>query len=75
MIIITHRWALERQQVIYIKATLHYRVTHHVGQNLPLTSKHKFRFGLTCPWPGQAKVELLFKSQREALANVMCHPV
>ena len=26
-----------------------YRVTHHVGSNLPLTSKHKFRFGQVCP--------------------------
>ena len=25
-----------------------YRVTQHVGSNLPLTSKHKFRFGLAC---------------------------
>ena len=27
-----------------------YRVTHHVGSNLPLTSKQKFRFGLA-KWP------------------------
>ena len=27
-----------------------YRVTHHVGPNLPLTSKVKFCFGLD--WPG-----------------------
>ena len=26
-------------------------------------------------WPGQAKTELLFLSQREVLDNVMCHPV
>ena len=26
-----------------------YRVTHHIGQNLQLTSKQKFRFGLACP--------------------------
>ena len=34
-----------------------YRVTHHVGQNLPLTSKQKFRFGLARP--GKAKRELV----------------
>ena len=28
---------------------LNYRVTHHVGSNLLLTSKQKFRFGLACP--------------------------
>ena len=44
------------------------RVTHHVVQNLPLTSKQKFRHGL-------AKAELLFWSQWEALHNMMCHPV
>ena len=26
-----------------------YRVTQHIGSNLPLTSKHKFCFGLACP--------------------------
>ena len=26
-----------------------YRVTQHVGSNLPLASKHKFCFGLACP--------------------------
>ena len=35
-----------------------YRVTHLVGQNLPLTSKKKFRFGLVRP--DQAKTELWF---------------
>ena len=29
----------------------------------------------TGSWPGQAKTELLFWSQRKVLANVMCHPV
>ena len=33
-----------------------YRVTHHVVQNLLLTSKQKFGFGLA--WPGLAKAEL-----------------
>ena len=28
-------------------SALNYRVTHHVYSSLPLTSKHKFRFGLT----------------------------
>ena len=35
-----------------------YRVTHPVVQNLPLTSKQKFRLDLA--WSGQAKAELLF---------------
>ena len=26
-----------------------YRVTHHIGSNLPLKSKQKFHFGLACP--------------------------
>ena len=55
-----------------------YRVTHHDVQNLPLTSKQKFCFGLAwtgLAWPGQSKAELLFQSQREVLHNVMCHPV
>ena len=49
-----------------------YRVTHHIGQNLLLTSKQKFRFGLARP--GQPKMELLI-TQQEVLANVMGHPV
>ena len=52
---------------------VHYRVTHHVGQNLLLTSKQKFRFGLA--WPGQAKAEHLFWSQQEILNKWNCHPV
>ena len=47
-------------------------MTHH-GQNLLLTAKQKFRFGLA--WPCQAKAELLICSQQEVLANVMGHPV
>ena len=50
-----------------------YRVTIQLVQNLPLTSKQKFRFGL--PWPGQAKAELLFKSQQEVLRMLDGHPV
>ena len=37
-------WAVAQERCLV------YRVTHHVGQNLPLTSKQKFRFGLV--WPG-----------------------
>ena len=37
---------------------INYRVTIQVGPNLPLTSKHKFRFGLTRL--GQAKAQLFF---------------
>ena len=40
-----------------------YRVTQHVGSNLLLTSKQKFRFGLARSGqarPGQANTELLF---------------
>ena len=49
----------------------HYRVTHHVGQNLLLNSKQKFCFGLARP--GQAKTEILFLSQwRQVLDNLMC---
>ena len=36
---------------------LQYRVTEQLVQNLPLTSKQKFLFGLA--WPGRAKVGLL----------------
>ena len=35
----------------------------------PIDFKTKVPF-----WPGQAKVELLFLSQREVLHNLMCHP-
>ena len=35
-----------------------YRMTNHVGHNLPLTSKQKFGFGLARPF--QAKEELMF---------------
>ena len=46
--IIRHKWTEVSMSPrnIYIK----YRVTHHVVQNLPLTSKQKFHFGLA--WPG-----------------------
>ena len=50
-----------------------YRVTHHVVQNLLLTAKQKFCFGLARP--GQVKTELMFLSKREVLDNVICHPV
>ena len=36
----------------------YYRVTHLLVQNLPLTSKVKFCFGLACP--SLAKAELYF---------------
>ena len=32
--------------VLQLCSLVLYRVTHHVGSNLPLTSKDKFRFGL-----------------------------
>ena len=37
-----------------------YRVTHHVGQNLLLTSKTKVLFWLGLPWTSQAEAERLF---------------
>ena len=41
--------------------TLHIQGDHSaIVQNLPLTSKQKFHFGLTCP--DQAKTELVLKS-------------
>ena len=40
-------------------------MTHHVVQNLPLTSKKKVLFWVGLAWPGQAKAELLFSSHRE----------
>ena len=52
-----------------------YRVTIPLVQNLPLTSKQKFRFGPGLSLPGQAKTELLFWSQREVLNKWNCHPV
>ena len=35
-----------------------YRVTIQLVQNLPLTSKHKFHFGMD--WPGLARPKLNF---------------
>ena len=40
-----------------------------------LTSKQKFHFGLACPSQEQAKAELMFWSQQEALHKLLCHPV
>ena len=37
-----------------------YRVTIQLVQNLRLTAKQKFRYGLGLAWPGQTKAELLF---------------
>ena len=37
-----------------------YRVTHQVVTNLPLTSKHKFRFGLACPGLARPKRNCCF---------------
>ena len=45
------------------KSTIHYRMTHQVEPNLPLTAKQKFCFGLVRSGqarPGQAKTKLLF---------------
>ena len=54
---------------------LHYRVTHHVVQTLPLTSKQKFCFGLARLGQARPKRNFLFLIQREVLDNMMCHPV
>ena len=43
------------------KCHLMYRVTHHVVQNLPLTSKHKFRFGLARPGQARQKRNFCFE--------------
>ena len=37
-----------------------YRVSQHVGSNLPLTSKQKFSFGLPCPDLARPKQNLCF---------------
>ena len=36
-------------EFIFGASNVMYRVTQHVGSNLPLTSKYKFHFGLACP--------------------------
>ena len=41
-----------------------YRVTHQVRQNLLLTSKHKFRFGLASPGYARPKQNLCFDVNR-----------
>ena len=50
-------WTIKGKQVFSrtskIFFILHYRVTHHVRQNLLLTSKQELSFGLA--WPGQAR--------------------
>ena len=38
-----------------------YRVTHHVVQNLPLTSKQKFLFGLASPDLARRKRNFCFE--------------
>ena len=38
-----------------------YRVTHHIGSNLPLTSRQKFRIGLSCPDPARPKQNFCFE--------------
>ena len=38
-----------------------YRVTHLLVQNLPLTSKVKFRFGLACPGLARPKRNFTFE--------------
>ena len=50
-----------------------YRVNIQLVTNLLLTSKQKFRFGLS--WPGQAKTELLFYVNGRFVYNLMCDPV
>ena len=50
-----------------------YRVTEQFVQNLLLTSKHKFSLGLART--SQAKMELLFRSQRDVLHKLLCHTV
>ena len=51
-----------------------YGVTIHLVQNLPLTSNHKFRFGLA--WPGQGRQgQNGTLSQREVLHKVNGNPV
>ena len=63
------------KRIFYLYHLPHlYRVTRLLVQNLPLTSKVKFRFGLA--WPGQArpKRNFTFWSQREVLKE-MGHPV
>ena len=41
----------------------------------PVDFRPKVPFWPGLSWPGQAKTELLFWSQREVLNNVLCHPV
>ena len=41
----------------------------------PVDFKTKIPLWPGLPWPGQAKAELFFRSQREILHNVMGHPV
>ena len=40
---------------------LQYRVTHILVQNLPLTSKEKFHFGLACPGLARPKRKFTFE--------------
>ena len=50
---------ISAKKVCHESRWTNYRVTHQVVQNLPLTSKHKFRFGLA--WLGQSGT-FVFKS-------------
>ena len=43
---------------------INYRVTHHVRQNIPLTSKQKFRFGLARPAHARPKRNSCFDVNR-----------
>ena len=43
----SEEWLSKHEQIYLILYAYHeYRVTHHVGPNLPLTLKQKFHFGM-----------------------------
>ena len=67
----TQRWATNLPLKKVDK--LFYRVTHHVGPNLPLTPKQRLRFSTWASY--YTKTELLLWCQPEIWTNMMCHLV
>ena len=68
-----------RREVVVVAATVSLSRLHVQGDTEswpkpPVDFKAKVPFWLGLARTGQAKAELLFRSQREVLANILCHP-
>ena len=68
-------WGCDPEKAFSIISLSPYRVTQHIGSNLQLTSKHKFRFDLACPDLARPKPKFCVDINGRFEPTLLYHPV